>query len=196
MEERENIEKTSKKRDGMDQVDENSNADHLRSLLAKHTQQQSIGVGPVNFEVTDNKIPHRGTPWYVAATILFISVSGFAIYQQDWSLLFFMVVFSGVILWRGHRGVVISLEINEGGVRINKKQISFNEIETFYFSKLGDDITVTFKMVKKYYPQMAFILASGNDAHSIKQRLVAANIHQSDPREEGYIDLVIRKIKL
>jgi len=191
MNERENIEKNNEEHDK-----DASSADHLRSLLLESTKQQSIPTNPISFDVTDNKIPPRGTQWYIGVTLAIMISTGLVIYLQDWYLLFFIIVFSGVILWRGHKGSSINLGFDDEGMSLNKKRFSFDDIDTFYFSKFGEDTTITFRMIKRYYPRITFILSSNEDSQIIRQRLVTAEVPESESRDEGFMDHITRKLKL
>src|SRR3990167_9753477 len=103
--------------------------------------------GPsVKLQVTDNKIPHRGVLWYILFTFVFLGASGLIIYFRDWALLFFVVVFAGITLWRGNKGTDITLEIDNEGVKINAKKFFFEQIESWYFSRIGGDFTINFQM--------------------------------------------------
>jgi hypothetical protein len=164
--------------------------------LPQKQNTKSAPVEPsINLKVIDNKIPPRGFLWYAIFTVIFIVATGLIIYFVDWALLFFVVVFGGVTLWRGNKGTEISLEIGSESIKINDKVFAFDTIESFYFSRIGDDFTVTFQMVKKYLPRLTFIFSDSIYVDQIRKRL-GDKVPETEQREENMLDFIIRKLKL
>lgn len=147
------------------------------------------------FKMTDNKIPHRGVLWYVVFSLIFLVSSALIIYLSDWALLFFVVVFSGVTLWRGNMGTDINVGIYQEGIKINDKEFFFDQIESWHFSSIGDDYTVSFQMVKKYLPRLTFIFTDENYIDKIREGL-GGRVPETEPREESIVDFLIRKLKV
>lgn len=148
-----------------------------------------------SIKVTDNKIPNRGFLWYVLFSLIFLASSAIIIYMGDWPLLFFVIVFAGVTLWRGHAGREMDFEIDQNGVRIDEKKFLFEQIESWYFSRVGDDVTVNFQLVKKYLPRLSFILTESMYLEQTRKSL-ESRVPEIEPKEEGFIDFFIRKLKI
>lgn len=145
--------------------------------------------------VVSSKIPHRGTWWYVAFTVIFVVLSSVIIYFGDWSLLFFIVAASGYSLWRGHESSQLTLTITNLGIRINNRRFGFEKVDSFYFARFGDDASVNFILSKKYLPRTSYIFLSHDDAG--KARALLQNyIPEIEERDESISDFIVRKLKI
>lgn len=145
--------------------------------------------------VTDNIIPHRGVIWYILFTLVFMASSALIIFYTDWVLLFVVIVAAGVLLWRGHQGKEMSLEISGKSITLGGKSFLFDDINHFYLSKIGDNQTVNMVLMKKYLPKITCIFFNNEDVPQVKQRL-EKEIPTMGEIDESYIDLLIRKLKL
>lgn len=161
----------------------------------KTTPEQAKKDSAVSLGMTDNKIPHRGVIWYVFFVLTFLASSALIVYLSDWALLFFVVVFAGVTLWRGNMGTNIKFAINQEGIRVNEKMFLFNQVESWYFSTIGDDFTITLQMVKKYLPRLTYIFDDEKYLEQLRKAL-GDRIPETEPREESILDFVIRKLKI
>ncbi len=148
----------------------------------------------VKIKALDQKVPHRGFVWYILFILVFLLSSGLTIYFRDWVLLFFIMVFAIVTLWRQNLTAESELVFNDLSVLIGGKEFQYNQIESFYFSSSGDDITITFQMVRKIYPKLTFII-NEKAVEPIRKR-IGEKVPESEPRPESIIDLIIRKLKI
>lgn len=149
----------------------------------------------LSLKATDNKIPTRDILWYIFFTVMFLTVSATSIYLRDWALLSFVVVAAGVTLWRGNRGIDIILTVDNKGIKIDSKQFFYNHIENFYFSNIGEHATVTFQPLKKYDPRITLILLEEGSVEAIREK-IGDNVPEKEPRDEGFLDFIIRKLKI
>ncbi len=186
---------TKQNKKAVDSIKLNVNKNAYLPKISESSPQKNTVVSSVKIQVTDNKIPARGLLWYIIFTIVFLGSAGLIIYLRDWALLFFVIVFSGVTLWRGNKGAVMDLEVGSDGVKVNNKTFLLDEIESFYFSRIGEDFTITFQMMKKYLPRLTFIFIDYKYLEQIRQR-INDKVPEREPREESYVDLLIRKLKL
>lgn len=145
--------------------------------------------------VTDNKVPHRGILWYILFVLVFIIMSSLTIYFTERAVLFVLVVSTVAILWHGHNINKMKLEINDTGIVVNGRIFLFVQIDRYYFSEIGDDITLNIVLAKKRFPILTYILLDSNDFEKIREKL-ANQIPETEPREESFTDLFIRKLKL
>lgn len=146
-------------------------------------------------EVTDNQVPHRGTLWYILFSLTFMIISVVVVFLADWVVLFFVVAFTGVTLWRGHQGKIIDMAVKENGLLISGKQFLFKEMAAYYLSESGDSETIVFIPNKKYRPRLSFIFLEDESAEKVRS-LLNGNVPEMEPRNEGYTDFLIRKLKL
>jgi len=160
-----------------------------------HKTERKIPDNSYVCTVTDNIIPHRGVLWYIFFTFVFMGSSALIIFYTDWALLFVIIVVAGVLLWRGHQGTKMSLEITEKGIKVNNKKFSFDDINSFYISKIGDNATINIILIKKYLPKLTYIFFNDEDMLQIKKR-IEEHVPTMGKRDESYIDLIIRRLKL
>jgi len=145
----------------------------------------------VEIEVTNDKVPPRGILWYVFFVLSFVALSALAVYLSEWVALFFVVVMSIAILWRGHNSNRMKFEVNKTGVVVNGREFQFEQIDRYYFSEIGEDITVNIVLAKKRFPILAYILLNGDDFENVREKL-ANQIPETEPRGENFPDLIIR----
>ncbi|RJO62273.1 hypothetical protein C4544_00280 [candidate division WS5 bacterium] len=175
---------------------DNKNPIKLRVNQAEMPEKEAKNSSSsFRIKVTDNKIPNRGFLWYIFFSLVFLASSAIIIYIGDWPLLFFVIVFAGVTLWRGHAGKEMDFEIDQNEVSIDEKKFPFEQIESWYFSRVGDDVTINFQLVKKYLPRLSFILNESKDLKQTRKAL-GSRVPEIEPKEEGFIDFFIRKLKI
>lgn len=149
----------------------------------------------LTMKAVDNRTAPRGFMWHVVFSLIFICSVTLLIYWKDWFLLGFIVMIALVIIWRGNKEIKLDLEVNDVALVVNKKEYLFRDIESFYFSKAGADATVSFQMIKKYYPRFTYILLEHDKIDDFRRRL-QEKIPETEPREESYFDILARKLKL
>ncbi len=147
------------------------------------------------FEVTDNYIPHRGIPWYVCFVIVFMVSSALVVFFADWAILFVLVAAASVLLWRGHQGVRMNLEVTEKAIIIQNKTFMFDKINSFYISPIGDHLALHIILMKKYVPKLTFIFFNHDDADEVCRKMDPYVPFQG-LKDESYIDLLIHRLKL
>jgi len=146
-------------------------------------------------EATDNIIPHRNVVWYVFFTITFMIASTLVIFFADWPLLFVVIVAAGVILWRGHEGTKMKIEVTNEGILVNNKKFLFDNMNSFYISRIGEDMTINIILMKKYLPKLTYIFFQKEDAEKVKT-IMEKKVPTMEQRKESYVDLIIRKLKI
>ncbi len=159
-------------------------------------QTKPVRQNPTNqFKMIDNRVPKRGVLWYIIFSVIFLAFSAFLIYIRDWVLLSFSMIFSVATLWRHNIGKEINITIDSESIVINNRKFFFYQIESWYFSMIGDDFTITFQLVKKYLPRLTYLF---NDPKYIDQlrKNLGNKIPEMVPKEESYVDLIIRKLKI
>lgn len=152
-------------------------------------------INPYSCEVTDNIIPHRGTLWYVLFALASMVASAIIIFRSEWVLLVVVVISAGVLLWRGHQGKRMSLEINAEGAKIKEKTFFFDDIDNFYLSRMGENETINISLLKKYLPKLTYIFLNADDAQKVKEEL-DKRVPEMEQRKESYVDFLIRKLKI
>lgn len=148
----------------------------------------------LSIEVMDHKIPERGHFWYVAFALISLGIISVNIYFQDWTLLFFVTVFTIFTFWRGAHSAKMVLEISDEGVKINERHFLYEQIDSWCFSRIGNNPAITIQLVKKYLPNLTFIFMDSKYLGQVRDRL-GRHVPETGPREENIVDLILRKLK-
>jgi len=183
------MEGKKKKVDGVSGANKKKTVQAPKALPKKTAPQKEI------IKVTIGKVPHRGPVWYSLFIFSFVVLNGISIYFREWFVLFFVFVFYVGTLWRGHMASSFEIMPDDECMVANGKKYYYENIESYYFSRNGDDLVLNLHFLNKFYPRMSFTLVDSKQGEYIRN-ILSHEVPETRPEEERLTDLLIRKLKL
>ncbi len=172
----------------------------------ENTQTQSVPKAEIPSSVDPQKIlltwqaqvqPHfdRSKQWYQVAGGCVLAVAAYGIITKSWSLTIVTLLCGAMYyLIRDHVPAVKTITLMEGGVKLEEKFVSWENLAGFWFLQTPDYTELHF--VPKTAKQSEFHIQTGTQDISGLRMLIGNHIPELADKKENLLDAFTRIAKL
>ena len=133
--------------------------------------------------------------YYLAVSVIFLAIIGYAIYTKDWYGIGIVVVLSIIMVWYQRQTPKERIyRFSQLGLYVDNHFYPYNEMYSFWFLLKTPEKSLNIIFQKKYLPQLTIIL-NGTDPLKIRQTL-GKYIPEESNRTENIADTMMRWFRL
>jgi hypothetical protein len=157
--------------------------------------KQPTNIQPVEWEADSFEMHRRSMGWYVLVSAILLLILATTIYFRNW-MLGGVVLMVGIVWYLSGRlrSVKVNYLIDDGGLTVGSKLLTYEQLKTFWISKTTDQIKLNIISTFRFMPVIS-ILVTSDLVEPIRKALLV-KIPESENRGDDWIDRINRFLKV